>query len=217
MAVAASASTAATGDQNRQQVEAARHKPPDKPKDDLDRLAIKKLEEVLAKQERLARQLETLGATTLPNQLHGVQKVLVDAIADLEFAVLDAIGGLELQCTTPDLLPLPAPGETAPYGFCQFNEDNTRLRVRIHNQGGVATVATTTRVSFFGGTVVDEATPALPAFGGAVDLFYDIPANCYPNAGDSECSFVIAADVANASAEGNEANNVATGICRRVG
>src|SRR5919106_417986 len=134
IAFAATASTAAISDQTRTQAEADKHKkPPDEPKGNLDRLELKKLEEVLANQERLLQQLNTLGGTTVPNELHGVQKVLVDAIANLEFAVLDAIGGLQAQCTMPDLLPLPAPGTTAPLGFCQYNADNSKLRVRIYN------------------------------------------------------------------------------------
>jgi hypothetical protein len=193
-------------------------KTPDEPKGNLDRLEIKKLEELLAQQRQLLDRLDRLEGTTLPNAFHGVHDSILDSLADLQNAVLEAVGGLETQCTTPDVLPLPAPGTTGPYGFCQFNADNTKLLVRVYNQGGVAAAASTTRVSFFGGVVTDQATPALAAFGGSVNLLYDIPESCYGNiAGDSNCPFTIATDVANVVAEGNEPNNVAAGICIRVG
>ena len=192
-------------------------KPVDEPKGNLDRLELQKLEEVLAHQRRLLERLDSLEGTTLPNAFHGVHSSILDALANLELQVLDAIGGLQQQCTTADLLPLPAPGTTGPLGFCQFTDDN-KLLVRIHNQGGVAAAASTTRVSFFGGVVTDQATPALAAFGGGVSLAFDVPESCYGNiAGDSECNFTIAADIANVVVESNEANNVAAGRCIRIG
>lgn len=214
-------STAASDDQDTsKQVQAEKDKKPaEEPKGNLDRLQVVKLNEILENQQRLLNRLDTLEGTTLPNQLHGVQSSILDGIVATQAELIQVIGGLEEQCTSADLLPLPAPGSTGPYGYCQFNADFTKLLVRVHNQGGAASGPSTTRVTFFGGSpAVDQATPGLAPFGGFVDLLYDIPESCYPvTGGDTQCNFSIAADVANAVGESNEANNVAAGICVRIG
>jgi subtilase family serine protease len=43
----------------------------------------------------------------------------------------------------------------------------------------------------------------------SVDLLFPIPPHCF----DPDCDFRITVDVANAVAETNEGNNVATGVC----
>jgi hypothetical protein len=109
----------------------------------------------------------------------------------------------------PDLVPLPQPASVPPEGFCRRNEQG-QLVVRIYNQGGVDAPATKTRVQFGSGAPTDLDTPPIAA-GKGTDLVINIPNGCYDV--NNKCAFGIGADAAAASAESNEANNNAAGVC----
>jgi len=131
-------------------------------------------------------------------------------------ALANQVNGLELACTTPDLLPLPAPGTTGPEGFCR-RDDQGILTILIYNQGGADAPASTTSVTFKGpGSLLDAVfnlpTPALTAFGGFAELTIEIPNSCYDPA-TNKCNFAISADVNNGIAEADEPNNSALGVC----
>lgn len=133
--------------------------------------------------------------------------------------MLEAIGGLQLQCSTLDLLPLPEPGHTGDTAFCRFDQPTGKLRVQVYNQGGAAAGPFSTRVTFGNGAgVFDQAsTLGLPAFNGSSDLLFDIPPTCYPGTGESSYIFSIGVDIQNQVFESNEVNNTVNGRCIRVG
>jgi len=105
-----------------------------------------------------------------------------------------------------DLIPVPDAN-----GLCrrvQEGPDAGKLIVTVKNQGSADAPASTTRVEFSSGQVVNTPTPPIPA-GGAVDLHVAIPANCF----SPDCGFKITVDFGNVVTESNEANNSLGGHC----
>ena len=212
------ASTAASEEQGGRQNQPATVQGPPPTRGNPHAVQEGKLDQILAQQQALLDRLEALEGTTTA-AFGGLQESILDGIRASTLEIFEVIDGLELQCTTPDLLPLPQPGIPEPYGFCQFTDDGD-LVVRVHNQGGAASGPSTTRVTFLGtSTVVSEqATPGLSPFGGSANLIFDMPESCFPTTGgDTQCHFTISVDHANVVGESNEANNTAAGICVRVG
>ena len=129
--------------------------------------------------------------------------------------LLRQISGLELACTTPDLVPLPV--GSAGFSRC---DDKGNLHVTIQNQGGGNAAASVTQVFFrvAGSTQcgtdcaqVDAATSPLAAFSG-IDLAIKIPNGCFDT--NNICKFKISVDGNNdVKNESNEANNNAAGEC----
>jgi hypothetical protein len=101
----------------------------------------------------------------------------------------------------PDLLPLRTERD-----YCRLDGQG-RLIVTIKNQGEANAPASTTRIAFDGGAVVDRATPAL-AVGAQADL---APVPLPP--GEGRIVFTITADVLGAIREMNEPNNTVIGTC----
>ena len=125
------------------------------------------------------------------------------------------VSGLELACTTPDLVPLPLPGVTGPKGFCRLDAHGNLL-VRVANQGGAAAGFFTTVVFFKVGGDHSFFATSLPAFG-QVDLGLppgNIPISlCFDS--NNECHFTIVVDFDNLVKEPNEINNTVDGVCFR--
>jgi hypothetical protein len=117
---------------------------------------------------------------------------------------------VQTACALPDLFPEPKPGTLPPSGLCRLDADNN-LMVRVKNQGGTATGASTLRVTFYtdGPAVVDIPTPPLDG-GASVDLTIPFPGNgCFA----WDCTFHIAVDVDDDVVESDEVNNNAEGLC----
>ena len=141
-------------------------------------------------------------------------RILVEGIrADL-VAIKGDLGGLELACTTSDLVPIPV--GAAGFSRC---DGAGNLTVRVHNQGGGDALASVTQVFFrvptdgacgAGCAQVDVPTPALPAFSGT-NLVVPIPTGCFDI--DVICKFKIDVDGTNAVTESVESNNNAAGEC----
>jgi hypothetical protein len=82
--------------------------------------------------------------TTKINNLASQQSALISG----QNALANQVNGLDLACTTSDLVPLPSSTPTrGPGDFCR-RDDQGRLLVRVHNQGGIDAGASTTRVAF---------------------------------------------------------------------
>jgi hypothetical protein len=144
--------------------------------------------------------------------------VLTERVEQLNDAVNSLGGVLGELCTAPDLVPLPGP-QFRSSDYCQ-RDDQGRLLVKVHNQGGVGAAASTTSVQFACGntalcdapTEVALATPALAPLGGSLQLVLDIPPGCFDLA-TNRCEFEIAVDSQSLVAEGNEVNNLVSGAC----
>jgi hypothetical protein len=180
-----------------------------------------KLNQILANQQLLLQRLGELNDSTLPGAIARVTPLL-DSIKADTLGILEGLGGLQTQCSTPDLLPVPDPGfQYPPWGFCRIDSAN-HLRVRVQNQGGVDAGASTTQVTYLGSVVETVVVPTGPlsAFGGAIDLDAGpIPTTCLPaadSAAAGTCNFTINVDFGNVVAEGNEPNNLAVGQCVRI-
>ena len=159
---------------------------------------------------------------------NGIARVLglLNSILVNQQLLLKEVTGLELACTTPDLLPLPTAGSTDPTGFCR-RDSQGNLHVLVQNQGGGAAGAFTTSILFNvpgapGGNLcgdcfeVDVLTPGgLAGFAGT-DLTVPMPSGCVSTDSRFSCEFKIAVDSTSAVAESNEANNNAFGECQRV-
>jgi hypothetical protein len=148
---------------------------------------------------------------------HGIPevlRVLTDLVA-LQEAVLQQVSGLELQCTTPDLVPLPLPGYLAndPNGYCRLDADG-KLHVIVRNQGGGAAIASKTAVYFridHDGNVQQVTGDTVPIAGfSETEVVFDVPPEC-PAVG--LCLFKISVDDAAKVPETNEPNNVVVGQC----
>lgn len=148
---------------------------------------------------------------------HGIPevlRVLTDLVA-LQEAVLQQVSGLELQCTTPDLVPLPLPGYLAndPNGYCRLDADG-KLHVIVRNQGGGAAIASKTSVYFRidgVGNVQQVTADTVPIAGfSETEVVFDVPPEC-PAVG--LCLFKISVDDAAKVSETNEPNNVVVGQC----
>ncbi len=115
----------------------------------------------------------------------------------------------EVKCPEvklPDLVPVPDPQPGI--GFCKLDDQN-RLIVTVKNQGNADAPASTTKVEFLSGGVVEIPTPAIPA-GGSVDLGpISFPTGCFV----PDCPFRITVDSKNEVIESNKANNSASGFC----
>lgn len=114
-------------------------------------------------------------------------------------------GGTPSQ-RVPDLVPF-SPVGTEPSAFCRLEEQATKLRVSVKNQGNEAAAASKTTVLFSSGSVTVD-TPPLPA-GGSVDLLFNIPLGCF----SPDCSFKITVDSNDQIHEANENNNTVNGGC----
>ncbi len=135
-------------------------------------------------------------------------------------ALIRRVSGLELACTTPDLVPLPLPGG----GFCRIDAQG-KLHVQVHNQAGGAAGPSETLVQFRAASAPGPLfvpTVQLAGFTGT-DLAIDIPDGCFGNffgQGDNNvCKFQILVDAKigstfGAVAESNELNNTAEGACQ---
>jgi hypothetical protein len=107
-----------------------------------------------------------------------------------------------------DLVPLPPPASTLPFGLCKRN-DQGQLLLQVYNQGGAGADASTTRL-MFGNVPVDIATPALAGRSGT-QLVVNIPSACFD--ANNECRFTVGVDALNVVAESNETNNDLAGAC----
>ena len=114
-------------------------------------------------------------------------------------------GGTPSQ-RVPDLVPF-SPGGTDPSAFCRLEEQATKLRVSVKNQGNEKAVASKTTVVFSSGPVTVD-TPPISA-GGSIDLLFNIPLGCF----SPDCSFKITVDSNNQVDESNETNNTVNGGC----
>jgi hypothetical protein len=179
------------------------------------------LTEILANQRRIIEMMETLQDTTLPNQqtvLESIARIQTDAVAE-QALLIDQISGLELACSTPDLVPVALPGG----GFCRLTSDGTTLQVPVYNQGGGAAGESLTSVWFrvppeyaqYGDVFqVDMPTPALGGFTGSGLLNFLIPQGCFGVEG--VCKFKIGVDAGLGALhvlEADETNNDAAGEC----
>jgi hypothetical protein len=152
----------------------------------------------------------------------GVLKSLTEILAN-QAALLEQVN----ICTAPDLVPIPDPNPFV--NFCRF-DDQGRLLVHVHNQGGASAGASEALLEFRtsgGGAALFVPTPALPGFTGT-DLVVDIPEGCFGNFisqdDNNVCKFQILVDVFIESGsvvspvgrvlESNEANNTAVVACQ---
>lgn len=136
--------------------------------------------------------------------------------------LIKQVDGLELACSTPDLVPLPDPNQFV--GFCRF-DDQGRLLLRVQNQGGGAAGPSQTLVVFRTASGEQDLfvdTPQLAGFTGT-DLVMAIPGTCFGNFFGTDdnnvCKFQILVDAKigsqfGAVAESNELNNGAFGACQ---
>ena len=107
----------------------------------------------------------------------------------------------------PDLIPF-SPLGTDPLDFCRMEDSGTLLRVTVRNQGNGNAGPSKTTVFFAQGPVTLD-TPPIPA-GGAADLLFNVPANCF----SPDCSFNITVDSEDQVNEfTQEGNNSAAGGC----
>jgi hypothetical protein len=195
-----------------------------------DRGAFGQIGAILKNQQQILEMLNNLQNTTMPNQQQVLGRIvnLQDSILAGQATLIKEVSGLELACTTPDLLPLPLPGG----GYCRLGKDSqgqpdfSKLHVIAYNQGGGGAAASTTSVFFHvagatscGGDCaeVDMPTSPLAGFGGSMDLSFDVPSACYDtvhdSAGNSICEFKISVDSFSVVPESNESNNNAAGQC----
>lgn len=173
-----------------------------------------------AKHVEAAAAPQNQGLPSLENAVNGLQTTLnnlsrvIDGIRAELTAIKGDLSGLELACTTPDLVPLPV--GSAGFSRC---DGKGNLLVRVHNQGGGGALASVTRVFFrVAGSItcggdcaqVDVDTPALPAFSGA-NLVVEIPSGCFDFG--LICKFKIDVDGTNVVTESVESNNNAAGEC----
>ena len=161
------------------------------------------------------------GVPSLQNAVNTLQdtvnslRIVVDGIRGDLALVKRELSGLELACTTPDLVPLPV--GSAGFSRC---DDKGNLHVTVQNQGGGNAAASVTQVFFrvAGSTQcgtdcaqVDAATSPLAAFSG-IDLAIKIPNGRFDI--NNICKFKISVDGNNdVKNESNEANNNAAGEC----
>ena len=144
-------------------------------------------------------------------QQPGAQRVCVaaktaDLLPNLD---LDSLRSQPKVPVQPDLVALPAPASMPPEGFCRRN-DQGQLLIKIYNQGGTDVAATKTRVKFGSADPTDFDTPGIPA-GKGTELVINIPNACFDV--NNKCAFTIGADATETTAESNETNNNAAGLC----
>lgn len=134
------------------------------------------------------------------NEIIELQKQILDG----QIVIRDEIA----NCALPDLVPVPLADNPGTSGMCRLDDENV-LVVRVTNKGGSGAGASTVRVTFDDGTVVDAPTPAL-SFGATTDVVIGpFPAGC----SISDCGFQIDVDVNNDVTESDELNNNAAGLC----
>ncbi len=148
---------------------------------------------------------------------------LLNGILANQATLLQQVSGLELACTTPDLVPLQP--------RCVRSEDDTaitKVRFPVYNQGGGSAGASEALVTFStSGGPVDLFVPTDPLVGfGATELVVDIPASCFIGTPGGVCKFQIIVDVfivggsvinpAGRVLESNETNNGIAGQCGGV-
>ena len=119
------------------------------------------------------------------------------------------ICSLFLMCKQngPDLVPERRSGSQGREGFCR--RENSKLTVRVRNQGNQDVFQQfTTTVKFGTGDVVSATTAPMPA-GSFSDVQFDIPIGCF----SPDCVFTITVDSNNDIDEAIESNNTEDGIC----
>jgi len=160
----------------------------------------------------------------------GIPRVLglLNDILANQATLLQQVSGLELACTTPDLVPIPDPNPFV--GFCRFDNQG-RLLVRVHNQGGASAVASEALLEFRtsgGGAALFVPTSPLAGFTGTDLVPVDIPEGCFGNFisqdDNNVCKFQIIVDVFIVGGivqnpigrvfESNETNNTAVVACQ---
>lgn len=172
-------------------------------------LTIRELLATTATEQQIITKLDSLA-----NQVQSI-------VANQDLLVKQ-VDGLELACTTPDVVPIPLPGKTGPEGFCRLDSEGN-LRILVYNQGGAAAGFFTTVVFFkSAGVVVGDHSffaTSLPAFGsvemGAPPANFPITAAAGCFGSELECHFTIAVDFDNKVTESNEVNNSVDGVCKQ--
>ena len=159
--------------------------------------------------ERVLRELRTI--------LGNEEKVL-QSLADIRTRLDDlskAFANVPNACLKPDLVPVSATGATTPESYCDIVENE--LIVGVRNQGQAAANQSTLRVTFStsaGPVVMEAITPSLPV-GSPFFSAFSLPGECSdlllptPHA----CNFQIFADAFGQVDEGDEINNVVSGVC----
>ena len=111
----------------------------------------------------------------------------------------------------PDIIVVPDGSFGGPDAFCDLTS-GTYLRIVIQNQGQGDAPASTTRVAFSPGGVLDIPTPPVRAGQRTLLAPVLIPAACF----DPDCDFRVVVDARNQVDEGNgEENDAADGRCTR--
>jgi hypothetical protein len=176
---------------------------------------LRGLHAILATQQSLLNQVNDIQFITLPNQAR-----LLGQIVGIQAELIQEVSGLELACTTPDLVVLPRSGG----GHCRI-DDQGKLHVLVHNQGGAAAGPSQTLVVFRTASGEQDLfvdTVPLAGFTGT-DLAMDIPEGCFGGFfgqdDNNVCKFQILADAKigspfGAVAESDELNNAAFGACQ---
>ncbi len=190
---------------------------------DHERALRHRLNSIAAGQQKILDVLQQFQQTTIPSQqlaLESIAKVQTEILAE-QATLLQEVGGLELACSTPDLVPVPLPGG----GFCRRPSTNSNiLQVPVYNQGGGIAGPSVTTVFFRvppsaqqpnGVVQVDVATSPLNGFNGSGPLDFPIPSGCFDV--DGICKFKIAVDAGIIGSptvvESNEINNDGAGEC----
>ena len=124
----------------------------------------------------------------------------------METLEIERVAAQRATLGLPDLIPVPDPNPGV--GFCR-GDGQGNLVVYVKNQGSAAAPASTTRVRFQTGQVVDLFTPPIPA-GVTISLTpIPFPPGCF----NPDCSFRIIVDAKGDVVESNEANNTGSGMC----
>jgi subtilase family serine protease len=143
------------------------------------------------------------GSCTVSERTIGGFENLWSRIFHLHSALRQNLGG------PADLVPLPLPASSAPYGFCRRNDQGV-LILHVFNQGSTFAAASRTRVIFENNAPVDVDTPGL-APGTGAEVGVSVPASCFD--ATNNCRFVIGVDANRAVTEIDETNNNAAGAC----
>ena len=181
---------------------------------------IAKLNEILLSQRRIIDRLNGLGGPSGP--IASLHDDILAGIKASELALIDALGGgLQSQCSLPDLIPVPDGIHEGAEAFCQLiGPDFTTMKVTVRNEGGIASSPAMVRVNFLQGSgpqPADQPIGVLGAFGGNTDLIFTPRLGCFPPFGSAgACDFVISVDVGSVVNESNEVNNTAIGKCNFV-
>ena len=180
---------------------------------------VAKLNEILLSQRRILDRLDGLGGPS--GSIASLHDDILAGINASQLQLLEALGGLQSQCSLPDLLPVPDGVHEGAEAFCQLiGPDFTTMKVTVRNEGGISSSPAMVRVNFLQGSgpqPADQPIGVLGAFGGNADLIFTPRAGCFPPFGSAgACDFVISVDVGSVVNESNEVNNTAIGKCNFV-